>query len=228
MKLRALTGVWRCAIGGALCVAATLGGLDDGRALGQVLFTTQNDFTGWTSDGAFNIVPVASPDLDARVTNGLKSGGGVGTPGSLQLDWNSGAFNNNIRSPGLQGNAALVAALGSSGIFEATYTKPTITGGTYFQLGIVLNYEGHFDQLGFTSEVDNGNGTFTGRVPYTFDTSVLTGGLDYLQIGVLWNSDWQATSNFYVDNIRIVPEPGTLLLTFAGGLGLLMHRRRGR
>jgi hypothetical protein len=210
-------------------MAAMIGATSVDQAYGQDLFTTQNDFTGWSSGANFNVAPVASPDLDNSAINGLASGGGAGTKGSLDIHWNGSTFDNSIRSSGLQGNAALVAALGSGGTFKATYTKPTIAAGNYFQLGIVLNYEGHFDQLGFSSEVNNGDGTYTGTVPFTFDTSVLAGGLDYLQIGVLWNSDWQPTSHFQIDNIRLVqvPEPSSIVLGGLTVIGLALGRRRG-
>ena len=187
------------------------------------LFTTQNDFSSWTSGATFTVAPAATPDLDGSSTNGLASNGGAGTPGSLSLDWNSSTFDNSIRSGGLQGNASLISALSSNSIFKARYTKPTSTAGNYLQLGMVLNYDGHFDQLGFT-EVDNGDGTFTGTVPYSFNPSSLT----YLQVGILWNSNWEPANNFYVDSIEVIPEPATLVLLAGSLIGVAWSRRRPR
>src|SRR4051794_38015699 len=70
------------------------------------LFTTQQDFSGWNNSG--NIVTTSSAvDIDGNSTNGAASGGGAGTPGSLQAVWSSGAFNY-FYGPGEQGNAAFL------------------------------------------------------------------------------------------------------------------------
>lgn len=186
------------------------------------LFTTQGDFTGW-SGGGLTVAPQATPDLDGNGIDGLgnnSNAGGAGLGGSLGASDASNSTNfTYMFSPGLQGNAPLIAALGTSGIIEIDYTRPT--DGNYFQLGLVLNYDGHFDQY-FGSEINNGNGTYTTPIAYSFSPgSVAT----YLQLGVIFNSD--ANGAFAVDNIRIdtIPEPASLLLG-ACCLGLFAVRRQ--
>lgn len=185
----------------------------------DLLFTTQDDFTGW---GGFDVIaPQAAPDLDGSGTNGLASGGGAGTAGSLSVsDPNeAGDFIYGF-SQGLQGNAALIAALGTSGDIVFDHTKPA--DGNYFQLGAVLNYDGHFDQT-FGSEVDNLDGTFTTTIPYTFVPGDVS---TYFQIGFILNSD--ADLPFTLDNIRVenvVPEPASMALAGLFGICLLSRRR---
>ena len=184
-----------------------------------VLFTTQEDFTGWGGDAT--VAVQASPDLDGSTTNGIGGGGGPGTGGSLESS-DPGDIGDYLftYSPGQQGNAAFISALGISGNVVIDHTKPS--DGSYFQLGAIFNYDGHFDQY-FGAEVDNLDGTFTTTIPYFFTAGDVA---SYLQLGYILNSD--ADGAFTIDNIRltnVVPEPATLGLAALCGLGLLVSRR---
>jgi hypothetical protein len=189
------------------------------------LFTTQQDFTGW-SGGGLVVAPQATPDLDGSSTNALgntSNAGGVGTPGSLGVaDANNATNFTYFLSQGEQGNAAFISALGTAGSVLVDYTRPS--DGSYFQLGLVLNYDGHFDQT-FGSETNNGDGTFTAQIPYLFvPGSVST----YLQLGLIFNSD--ANGAFAVDNIRIfsiVPEPTSLVMLGSCLVFIATRRQRG-
>jgi hypothetical protein len=173
------------------------------------LFTTQEDFTGW-SGSQLTLAP-SSTDLDANPTNGVgntTSAGSAGTPGSLAVTWVSGSYDNNEFSPGEQGNAAFRTAIGlpatgaSSGTVTGTikmdYTKPTTGVGTYFQLGMLVNCDNNFGQF-FGNETADGGGVFTATIPFTINTSNLT----YFQLGLIYNSTYTPSAPFYVDNIRI-------------------------
>ena len=167
------------------------------------LFTTVEDFTDWE-----NSTTQDSVDLDGSSTNGLAGGGVAGTAGSLAL-LPSSNYNFHF-SPGQQGNAELVSALGIGGEFVFEHDFPTpLQAGSYFQLGVGLNYNDHFDQL-FGATVDNMDGTYTTTVPYTFDGIPADGG--YLQIGIIYNAELSGVA-VTVDNIRVqntVPEPATM------------------
>ncbi len=198
-------------------------------ATAQSLFTTTGDFTGWSGGSAFTVGPAAAPDLDGNSANGLGNTGTSGTGGSLQLVWLSGSFDY-IFSQGEQANAAFMAAMMFNNQIQITYNKPPPGSGNYFGLGIVLNYDGHFDQV-FGSEVDNGNGTFTATIPYNNNSiSAQAGGagITYFQLGIIYNSNFNTATPFNVDNIQAAPEPGTMALFGLGAGVLILMRRRSR
>ncbi len=185
----------------------------------EMLFTTQEDFTGWGGTD-FIAAPQATQDLDGSLTNGEGNptdAGGTGTGGSLGVS--SSTTFGYLFSQDQQGNADFIAALGDGGQIAVDHVNPT--GGTYFQLGLVLNYNGHFDQY-FGDTVDNGDGTSTTIIDFEFVPGDVA---TYLQLGVIFNSD-ATNSPFTVDNIRIVPEPASVALCAAGGLILLARRRK--
>jgi hypothetical protein len=189
------------------------------------LFTTQDDFTGWGG------TPVATPDSDGSAINGLgdttTTPGGAGAPGSLQLTESSGTFNY-IFSQGEQGNTPFLAALGSSGTINFDFQYPVNNGGSYFQLGLVINATGQFGQFFGSAPVNDGDGWYTQSIPYT--VSGQPGPFSYFQLGVIFNSnyDTSAPAVFNIDNIQIqsVPEPATMGLVGAGITLLTMRRRR--
>jgi hypothetical protein len=180
------------------------------------LFTTQEDFTpffsGVTDPPASlpeftNLVPVATPDFDGSSINGLGNpaghAGGIGTPGALTATWNAGTYNF-MFSAGEQGNAAFLNAIGTQGTFKFDFTQPPAGTGNYFQLGMVLNYDGAFDQF-FGSTHDNGNGSFTNTINYTLSKPQAT--YSYFQLGFIYNSNFNTNIPFYIDNIRLHVNP---------------------
>jgi hypothetical protein len=202
---------------------------------GPVLYTTLNDWNEWNGSGSISKVGSAAPDLDGTSINGVGNNtapGAAGTGGSLAATWSSGAFDY-FFGDGDQNNAALRTALGTSpsggytaaaGVLAFDYTKPPPGTGNYFQLGIVINADNNFGQF-FGTETDNGNGTFTANVPYTITAS---GASSYLQLGFIYNSNYNTNTPFTIDNLRVVPEPATagLLGIALAGLGLRRSRSR--
>src|SRR5262245_16299820 len=96
----------------AVLVVAVLVASGAQSALAQVLFTTQEDFVGWSDNSAGNLFQTSITGLstDSSTTNGLgnnSNAGGAGTSGSITVtrqpaEGNYGFF----YSPGEQSNAA--------------------------------------------------------------------------------------------------------------------------
>ena len=250
-----------------LGVAAGLAFLGGGKAMAQDadagsttdLFTTVQDFTGWSNGGgspvtSFGPVTAATYDADGSATNGLASGGGVGTPGSMQINTGSNAvgYTYTVFSANLLYNAAAMAAIdpgGSpggtvpfSGTMYITYTAPTWVGpDVYYQVGLDIAYpgDGYYGTFFGGSAVSDGTidglATYTQAVPY----SLVAGGGGGFSISPFFNAGTYGsgvggtsnvmTSPWYVDDIEVptsqVPEPATLG-ALGSGLTLLMLRRR--
>jgi hypothetical protein len=193
------------------------------------LFTTVDDFSGWgnNGDGSETLTTELTPDSDGSAINGLGNtttgAGNAGTPGSLSVGEATGTYNF-FYSQGEQGNAAFLAALGASGTIAVDYQPPSV-GGSYFQLGMVLNYSGNFGQFFGGAPINDGNGWFTQDIPYTVNVA---GSYSYFQLGFIFNSN-QAPSTFPLDNVRVVavPEPASIG-ALGSGLAMLTLRRRRR
>lgn len=214
-----------------------------GSAFAQELFTTQEDFAppGWSDNNAlvnYFTITTSGFSTDSSTTNGLgntSNAGGAGTLGSMTVTVgpNAGTYGF-FYSPGEQGNAAFLSALGTVNNGGAGYTASSATvefdfvppsAGTYFSLGIVLNYNDNFGQFFGGSAVNNG-GFSTQDVPITINA---TGSSNYFQFGFIFNSDAPAGSVFTIDNVHVVPEPATLSLLGLGACGLIgmaIRRRR--
>jgi hypothetical protein len=208
--------LWTIAIATGLFVAH--------RASAVTLFTTQEDFTGW-SGGGLTLAPSAT-DLDGNLTNGLGNtgnAGGAGTGGSLSVVWNSGTYQT-IDSYGEQGNAAFLAALGdgSGKQIVVDYTQPPPGTGNYFQLLLHFNYDGGWTQVAPVTSVNNGS-YWTNTYDYT-----VTGAISYFQFGFIYNSNYNTNTPFTIDNIQVVPEPAAIVAAAAGALGLIVAARRFR
>jgi hypothetical protein len=192
------------------------------------LYTTSNDFLQWSNSGTTTTTGVTSPDSDGSSINGLgntTAAGGTGTPGSMQVTEASGTYNY-YYGPGEQGNAPFLAALGSSGTVNIDFQYPTNNGGSYFQLGLVMNYTSNFGQFFGGAAVSDGNGWYTQSIPYTINTAA---SYSYFQLGLIFNSNYDSSAPavYNVDNINIqsVPEPATLG-SLGAGISLLTLRRR--
>ena len=204
----------------------------------QSLFTTTNDFVGWSSS-SLTATPTASVDLDGASVNGLGNTvdpGSAGTPGSLSLVWQSGTYDY-IYSPGEQGNALFLSALENASTLTFDYTTPPAGTGNYFSLGLVLNYQSEFDQLTPASTTSLGGGVTQATFNFGAEASKLAsqqagdgGSFTYFQLGVIYNSNYNTATPFNVDGFAVTPapEPGALALFGLCALGFLKFPgRRG-
>lgn len=225
------------------------------------LFTTYEDFTVGTNSGQWSAgwgsAPIADNTFstDASAINGAANPttpGAAGTSGSLIITSAAGAVGSYwadvATSPGINGAAiALVdpgylgdgVAQPASGNFYIDYSLPDNEGGTYFQLGVLLQYAGNgywgtpfassSTDLGFT-DPSNGGEVYRATIPYT----IAAGGADSLWgfgFGIMLSTDYQSALTFHVDNISVsavqdTPEPGTIALIGLGLAGLTIIRRR--
>ena len=195
------------------------------------LFQTQDDFSGWSSNGSTSssTATQATPDSDGSSINGLgnpTNAGGTGTPGSLLITQDSGTYNFDY-GPGEQSNSAFLAALGTSGTLALDFTMPANNGGNYFSLGVVINATNQFSQFfPSTAAVNDGNGFYTEQVAYTITPE---SPFSYFQLGTIFNSNYDsaAPTSFTLDNIELVtvPEPASIGMMGLGGL-LLLRRKR--
>ncbi|HTS19292.1 MAG TPA: proprotein convertase P-domain-containing protein [Verrucomicrobiae bacterium] len=189
------------------------------------LFTTTNDFTGWTTEVDASNVGPTNFDLDGATTNGLgnlTAPGAAGGPGSLSIQW-GGISNSNYGvasfSPFEQGNAAFVAALEQASVLTFDYTTPVQGTGTYFEAGVVASYQSNptnrYDQL-FWSTTTAVSGTVSrASIDWVLEGQAIAaaqaangGSFSNFQIGILWNSDYNpGATPFQVDNIAVTTNP---------------------
>jgi hypothetical protein len=216
-------------VGLTLAAALAIGALTAGRSPGAVLFTTQGDFTGWGDNGSGSLTAApTSTDLDGSSVNGVGNVGGVGGPGALAVTWHSGNFDY-LYSPGEQGNAAFLSALDTTGTVFVDYTTPPPGTGNYFQLQLVLNYANAFDQFSPSSgPVDLGGGVSEQAISYTLSHPASS--YSYFQFGVIYNSNYNTSTPFTIDNIHTpaavqLPEPATAGVLAVVGAAMLARRR---
>ena len=227
----------------------------------NVLFTTYGDFGGASAGSANETVTAVNTwSADANNINGLayNNPGVAGTSGSLRIqntyasgtDWVVASLANNIwqqpfisaLDPG--GTAAWQppsypngTTVAYSGIMQMTYSIPDNNGGSFFQLGVLLQYaaNGYYGaffpssttDLGFTDP--NGYEVYQATIPYTITAGVES--LGGLGIGILYNSDFSPLDPWYVDQIQTltaVPEPSTMALVGLGAFGFAFFARRRR
>jgi hypothetical protein len=214
------------------------------------LFTTQSDFTGWGADiSGLTVAPSATWDYDGSTKNGDANSapGGTSAAGSLKITPPASIGFGNIVDIGESTNSLFLgdldpgstavsypppnfsqvngASTNYSGILTLAYTIPSNVTGSYFELGIGLNYDGHgynpfFGTNSFTS-VD-GLTTAVETIPYT----ISAGSLSYFDFQIFSNTDYTSAAPFYVDDIQVsVPEPASMSV-LGGGLVMLTLRRR--
>jgi hypothetical protein len=209
---------------------------------GVDLFTTVSDFNQWGHAPDVNIGSTAF-DYDLAPVNGLgntTAAGAVDTPGSLLISLSNPGNNYQFPafSPGEQNNQGFLSALdpgavagaslvGTSGNLIMTYTTPNNNGGSYYQLGVVLNYDNNFGQFfgsTLSTGVVDGLPTTTVSIPYTVNATSLS----YFQLGIIYNSNYGATTPIYVDDIEVqsVPEPASIGMLGAGVALLTLRRRK--
>ena len=224
----------------------------------QVMFTTTNDFSGWTpNDGStvgFRPATTFSSDSSAINGGGNQSGpGGTSDSGSLGITWGINNFTGVAFSPGLAylpsfmhavdpgSLAAFNAEAGFgpgtttaySGVMQMVYTVPDDEsgGGGYFQLGLILNYSGNFGFFFPSSTIDLGfapNGQDMQLATIPYTINAVNAGLNYFSLGIAYNSNYQPVDEFYVDQIAVVPEPTTTALFGSGIAVLAFYARRRR
>lgn len=163
------------------------------------LFTTQDDFTGWTNGSGSPVTSFgpSSTDYDGSSVNGLGNTTlpvGIGTPGSMEINTGSNAigYTFTVFSPSEQNNQAFMTAFdpgsvaGSStvtttaysGTLYYTYSVPNFTGpDDYYQVGVDIayagdSYYGQFFESSLSAPVTVGGIQWvTATIPYTIVAS---------------------------------------------------------
>jgi len=197
----------------------------------NVIFTTVDDFTGWTGSG-FSLSTVTSPDLDGLGINGMGNttqAGGSGTAGSLRL-FETNPFNGSALAlgPNQKTNSAFMSTLLSSG--SATLRYETVPSSDEASLQILLAWK--FSSTGGAGGVAPISTTFNGNIATsTYDLHGLQGGPDWFQLGISTFNNYDPSSPIYIDSITFgppIPEPTSRALVSIGLIGLGMRSRLRR
>jgi subtilisin-like proprotein convertase family protein len=192
------------------------------------LYTTMSDFANWTTETGFSNVGPTNFDLDGDVTNGLGNtfaAGALDTGGSLNITWTNGTYGVASYGPSEQNNAAFLTEVLQPATVTFDYVTPPAGTGTYFEVGLVVDCQGRFDQLFPSTTAMVSNGITRAFINWTSEAQALVaqqatngGSFDQFRIGILWNSNYTPPTNqpFQVDNIAVVPLPTGPSLTNAG------------
>jgi hypothetical protein len=181
------------------------------------VFTTQQDFTGW-SGADFNFQPFSSPDFDGSSVNGIgntSSPGGAGTPGSLGVSWQANNFSFGF-SQDETTNTRLIKAMGTGGLLKYQFSDPDNNAGAggYFAIGMALNYDGNFFGGAwydggippqYAPVTNEHSGDTIAYARYTFNPAAVA---TYFQIGFFYNSNYAPFNPFFIDAIQIVRPTG--------------------
>ena len=193
------------------------------------LFTTYEDFSGWTSAGGDLVLSTNDWSSDIDVTNGLgntTAAGATGTEGSLLINWSSveTSYGFVASSPNEDGNAAFMQAIDPGcdtgtqtsvpayGNIYVDYSQPDNSGGgTYFGFAVALSYPANsysgwgYSAFGAASTKDlniqdaSGYEVYRATIPYTIEAGSYSG----FTFNIFANSDYQPTNGFHVDNILV-------------------------
>ena len=216
------------------------------------LFTTYDDWSQWSASSGSTVSADNAFSTDASTINGIgntTAPGATGTSGSLSIQWASavGGFNSIATAPYEGGSQAFLSAVdpGSSvsgntavaatGNIYLDYSLPSTVSGSYFQLGIVMQYaaNGYYGTFFSSSTTDlgfmdpNNEEVYQATIPYTFSAGQFNG----FGFGIMYNSNYAPALPFHVDAMSVsavqtVPEPGTIALIGMGLSGLVFIRRR--
>jgi autotransporter-associated beta strand protein len=209
----------------------------------QAIFNTQDDFANWTTIGGTGgtVVTNDSFDSDNSQYNGLGSAapagvGQVGAKGSQQATMNA---QNNATNPGSSyyqiglSNNLITSPDATAAFNGADYiavdfnmTPPdSATTNPYFELKLIVNFDGQFATFAQLDNYGNPTGTFnpmglalnqggqlnngTYMTEYFQDQFINSSTTTNLQIGYFFNSSFNslAPDTFSIDDIRIV-SPG--------------------
>ena len=172
---------------------ALLGGSQAMALSTSTLFTTVQDFTGWSNGGGSPVTsfgPSTAYDSDGSAVDGLGSStpGAAGTPGSMAINTGGNAIGYTytvFSSPNLLYNVAAMqqidpgfttggTTVAASNTMYYNYSVPNWTGpDEYYQFGIDLSYPGDsyyglfFDSSTINDGVIDGLQTYTAVIPYT-------------------------------------------------------------
>ncbi len=206
----------------------------------QALFNTQDDFNAWAAIGGTGgtVVTNDSFDSDKSQYNGLATAatggvGGIGAKGSQQATINA---QNNPTNPGsayyqiglsnnLISNTDAANALEGGDYIAVDFNGAppnSTTAGGYFELKLIINFDGAFATFAQIDNYQNPTGTFnpmgiaqngpgqinngTYTTEYFQDLFANSSTTDNLQLGYFFNSNYNQTvaDTFSIDNIRVV------------------------
>lgn len=135
------------------------------------------------------------------------------------------------------GGTEAQTALGSTGqvIMDITTFSADFPAG-WAEVALLVNAEGMWNAFDYQGVVLNSTQTITFQLPAEA-MAIFAGTPSYANIGLLSNTSgmetdpvtgnplYDAMAVYYVDNVRVVPEPATLALLGIGALSLIRRKR---
>ncbi len=203
-------------------------------AQNTVLFSTYNDWTNANGSGAawgspnYTVQAVTTFDYDGVVVDGAGNAtpGAASPGGSLEISpilvqgWQPIlSFSDMSLSllQALDGSLATTSSLvAQHGTVFVEYTQPDdLGGGSYFSLGLYLNYNGGWVQWWPSSTIDLGpvttpSGTaemYEAIIPY----DIAACSLSYFNFGFFQNTDYTGENPWYIDNVSAAYIPPIII-----------------